>query len=420
MIEKMIIDCIRIESTVMDTIINMIKPQMFYETENRIIYETIISLYTEGKPIDDFYIQQELIRKGKKDIILKNIDLFSAAMIETYCKTLIEIWMREEIEKTLKNVLGKVEHSDPFDLLEEVNESVYKIENHLESLETDTNLWQDYECLINNIRSKMKGEDYGLATPTFPTLTRATGGILKDYVVIYGPYKQGKTTLAEQIMLDIAFQKKAVGIINLEMSKESLYLKALSMRTGIDYLKLRNPKGMGLTENELEQLDNKARRIFEGTKIYVADKLFDIDRILGKMKIWKRKFGIELFIVDYLGLIESTMWFNQRHLQVATYSRMLKNAVKKLDTPIIALSQANEDNKTAESKAPARDADFVISVCKPIEQGIKEISTKSRKFQFDKNHFLVTLENSRHGKNKQNFVCAFINNNFVEIDIERG
>ena len=180
MIEKKIIDCIRIESTVMDTVIDMIKPQMFYETENRIIYETIISLYTEGKPIDDFYIQQELIRKGKKDIILKNIDLFSAAMIETYCKTLIENWMREEIEKTLNNVLGKVEHSDPFDLLEEVNESVYKIENHLESLETDTTFWQDYELLINNIRSKMKGEDYGLAIPTFPTLTRATGGILKD------------------------------------------------------------------------------------------------------------------------------------------------------------------------------------------------------------------------------------------------
>jgi len=419
MIEKQIIDCIRIEPEVMDTVIDMIKPQMFYNLGNRNVYEAMISLYSQEKPIDDITIQRELLREGRSATALGIIEEYSSARIEIYSKLLIEIWMKKELEKFLNNAIGKVELSDPFDLLDEFTETIYKIENHLELMETETTLWQDYEPLMNNIRSKMKGEDDGLATPTLPTLMKATGGILEDYVVIYGQYKQGKTTLAEQIMLDIALQKKAVGIINLEMSKESLYLKALSMRTGIDYLKLRNPKGMRLTEYELEQFDNKAKRIFEGTKIYVADKLFDIDRILSKMKIWKRKFGIELFIVDYLGLIESNAKYKQRHLEVASYSRMLKNAVKKLDTPIIALSQANDNNKTADSKAPARDADFVISVMKPKEAGIDELKVNHTTFKFEENHFLVTLENSRHGRNKQNFVCAFINNNFVEIDIER-
>ena len=92
---------------------------------------------------------------------------------------------------------------------------------------------------------------------------------------------------------------------------------------------------------------------------------------------------------------------------------MLKNAVKKLDTPIIALSQANDDNKTADSKAPARDADFVISVMKPKEAGIDALKVNDTTFKFEENLFLVTLENSRHGRNKQNFVCAFNNNNFV-------
>ena len=417
MTEKKIIDCIRLEPTVMDTVIDMIKPQMFYELENRNVYEAMISLYSQEKQIDDITIHRELLREGRKTVALGEIELFSSAKVEMYCKLLIENWMKKEIGTVLKNVLGKIEHSDPFDLLEEVTESVYKIENHLESIETDKNLMEEYDPLLNNIKRKMIGEDCGLAIPTFPTLMKATGGILKDYVVIYGQYKQGKTTLAEQIMLDIAFQKKAVGIINLEMSKESYYLKALSMRTGIDYLKLRNPKGMGLTEDELEQFDKRARKKFEGTKIYVADKLFDIDRILSKMKIWKRKFGIELFVVDYLGLIESNAKDKQRYLEVASYSRRLKNAVKKLDTPIIALSQANDDNKTADSKAPARDADFVISVMKPIEAGIKELKIYDTTFKFKKNHFLVTLENSRHGKNKQNFVCGFVNNNFVEIDV---
>jgi hypothetical protein len=64
-----------------------------------------------------------------------------------------------------------------------------------------------------------------------------------------------------------------------------------------------------------------------------------------------------------------------------------------------------------------RDADFIISVKKPLETGIPNIKFGSMIFNFSEDHFLVTIENSRHGRNGFNFVCGFVNNNFVEIDI---
>jgi hypothetical protein len=126
--------------------------------------------------------------------------------------------------------------------------------------------------------------------------------------------------------------------------------------------------------------------------------------------------------VDYLGLIESNSNAERRDLVIADYSRRLKNHTKILDAPIIALSQANDQNRTAESKAPARDADFVISVCKPVESGkeslrIKNENGEPQKFVFNESHYLITLENSRYGKNKQNIVCQFNENKFTELSL---
>ena len=39
-------------------------------------------------------------------------------------------------------------------------------------------------------------------------------------------------------------------------------------------------------------------------------------------------------------------------------------------------------------------------------------------YVFKEDDFLITLENSRHGRNHQNFVCGFVDNNFVEKQIE--
>ena len=118
-------------------------------------------------------------------------------------------------------------------------------------------------------------------------------------------------------------------------------------------------------------------------------------------------------------MLEGNKKFTQRHLEIANYSRRLKNLAKQIETPIIVLCQANEDNKTAESKNPARDADFVISVCKPKECGINSMNKKNgSQFMFTQDHFLITLENSRHGKNKQNIVCCFSENKFGELIIE--
>ena len=132
-----------------------------------------------------------------------------------------------------------------------------------------------------------------------------TGGIRNsDFMCILGDYKQGKTTFAQQMALDFAMNEKLpVGFFSLEMDKESLYLKALSLRIGIDYQKLRSPKENGLTPEEFQDFTIEAKEKFKDVNFYVCDKPLDKYQIKAKMKLWKRKFGIRFFVVDYVGLI---------------------------------------------------------------------------------------------------------------------
>ena len=77
----------------------------------------------------------------------------------------------------------------------------------------------------------------------------------------------------------------------------------------------------------------------------------------------------------------------------------------------------NDEGIIAEGKALMRDADFLISVKKPVEIGINSVRLNGETFSLNENHFLITLEHSRHGKNGFNFVATFINNEFVELDL---
>lgn len=407
---------------------NILRPQCFTDIRKS-VYEAIVSLVEQEIPVDIITINQELLRNEIlfNPLVVTTIPDEPARLdkLDTFVKILYEQFLLKELSKLSQTINDKIKNNkDPFDIVSDISESIDLLEHNIELKETK--MIDDLPALFQGIEEKMKGKgESGLMSSTFPSLNNATGGIMKtDYIVIFGDYKMGKSTVVEQLFLDIALSGKAVGVFNLEMTKDVLYYKALSMRTGVEYLKLRNPRGRNnfLTSDEFADVKRKAYKIFDKTKIYIEDKVFDINKIMLKMRAWKKKYKIELFVIDYLGLLEGNKKFTQRHLEVANYSRRLKNLAKQIETPIIVLSQANAENRTAESKNPARDADFVISVCKPIECEIKNIKKKDSTefFTFTQDHFLITVENSRHGKNKQNAVAAFIKNNFVEIDINKG
>ena len=375
-IELSVLGAIMLENESFDKIIGLLNPQTFYIESHQFIYSTMLKMYNVGLPIDNVTLYDELKKEGKLEasggaVYLSKIsqNISSAANIEYHAKILYEKSALRKMLQAADNMKKRIEAGldDSFDIH---SDALNELEIIFENLEgnDDRSLWDDFMETITDIDKRYSGEkNSGLMCRTFPSLNKFTGGIREtDFIGLLGDYKQGKSYLSQQIALDFAiYDKLPVGLFSLEMDKKSIYHRAYSLRTGIDYSKLRNPKESKLTPEEFHDFLRKAEKIFEETKIYVSDKVLDKNSIRAKMRLWKRKYGIRLFVIDYLNLVELNEKKERRDLEIASLSRFFKNTATELQTPIIVLSQVNDKGISAEGKALMRDADFLISVKKP-------------------------------------------------------
>lgn len=421
-IEKKLLGQIILEPKVFDEVNSLIGTETFYDANNAKIYELMRDLVNEGIGVDQITIFERAKKNGiKLDLNLLSgltLGVTSSENVVSHARLLAEKWMLRKLISA-KKMFDKInETSDPFEILSEFSEEIYEIENRIGIYQRDYNLREHIGDLINKIEAKYSGiNESGLMSQSFPSLNRATGGIMPtDYVIIYGLDKSGKSSFGYRLLLDFAFQKKNIGIFSLEMDFEQVAYKQLSMITGIQYLKMRNPRGNNLQPYELQDFVSKVRKI-ENTNIYIDDKTFDFGRVISKSRLWKRKHGIDIFFYDYMGLFDSSDQAESVKYLIKSFSRRLKQLAKELNTPVILVSQANDKDKTADSIDLLRDCDFALRICKPIELGIKSMIVKDSRFEFTDEHFLVTVERSRHGKSKQNLVCQFVNENFVEKDL---
>lgn len=425
-IESSVLGAIILENDCLDKITLIISPKVFFVDVNKIIYSTMIKMYNAGIPIDSITLYEELKSIGKEvnaSYLSKLTRQVTSSVNAPYhARILVEKWLLRELIKKSTEVIQEVEAGleDPF-LIH--SNAIKNFESILEEFSINSNektLWDEFPDVLNKIEDSVSNnKEVGLISSSFPSFNKMTSGVKEgDFVTIYGYEKQGKTTLALQLLLDFAIQLKVpVGFFSLEMSKESIYFKSFSLRTGIEYNKLRSPKINKLTPEDMKEFIPKAVKCFEGTKIYVCDKELEKHRIKAKMKLWKRKFGVKVFVIDYISLIPSSEKYERRDLEIGAISRFFKIAAKELEVTVLMLSQSNKEGKVAESKALSRDADFVISIKKPVEHAMKEIKIGGGTFKFNDNHFLVTLEYSRHGKNLFQFICGYTKSNeFKEID----
>jgi len=90
-----------------------------------------------------------------------------------------------------------------------------------------------------------------------------------------------------------------------------------------------------------------------------------------------------------------------------------------LKITILVLSQQNRQGEIAESKGLDRDSDFAFSIKKPTEEGILSIiNSTGQSITMQDNHFLVTLERSRHSQQGKQFITSYIDTKFREIDLD--
>jgi replicative DNA helicase len=184
-----------------------------------------------------------------------------------------------------------------------------------------------------------------------------------------------KSALSQAIAMNAAKEGKRVLVTSLEMSRIEVGQRILVAKSGVPNWRVRNSK---LDKPDADALAAAAERL-RGARVRFDDEPgLSMSRFAAKCRVLKRKEGLDLVVLDYLGLLRPDNVRLPRHEQVASMSRAIKILAQELQLPIIILNQLNRDADDAnrhprlsdirESGAIEQDCDAVILLHRPSDE----------------------------------------------------
>lgn len=411
----------------------------FYRQDHRLIFRALESLTADKKPIDLVTVTTWLSINGELEnaggfayLATMAKDTPSAANIEAYAANVRRLSInRQFIGKmsALVNMAYSVGASDNAvsALLEQAGNEVSMLEMSQGGGDTSLTMQQAQKQALNllNVYSQKRGGVIGVDTG-LKALNDAIGGWHDtDFIVVQGRSGMGKTAFALSLAKAAAGRDR-VGIISTEMATVQLAMRRISQGSGVSMTDIRqgnldDDKWAHIARTITGDVDTGL-----GKRIKINDTALELDVIVRQARAWKREFGMNLLILDYLQNVSVS---NRRGVsgdkvqEVMLVSSTLKQLAKRLKIPVIALAQTKRDVDTrAGDKRPTpadvmwasqieQDADVMIGLYRhakyfPSFGSFNDVKNISEIFIQKNRHGEITTCYSVFLPNKMDFVDA--------------
>lgn len=378
--EQAVLGGLMVDNTEWDNVADLLVPEDFYRPEHQLVFQTMIDLFENRKPIDVVTIAEALSLRGEIDVA-GGLDYLGelagnsrgTANFETYS----EIIRERAILRRLISAANQIADScySPKEAIPEIvnaaEKRVFDLNNErqVEGPEHIKDIVMRTVDRIDELAG-LDGELTGLSTG-FTDLDKITSGWQKsDLVIVAGRPSMGKTAFAMNLVENAILKvDEPVVVFSLEMPAESLVMRMLSSMGKIDQTRLRSGqitdsdwdgfnKAVGLLKEKNLHIDDSAgitplemrarlRRIqtsYRNEQREAASEETD--------KPAKKEKGIGLVVVDYLQLMQLKTTTENRVGEISEISRSLKVIAREFECPVIALSQLNRGLEQRPNKRP--------------------------------------------------------------------
>lgn len=382
--ERSVLGCLLLDKEAIIKIADFLEPNDFYHDHHKFVYQACLELFQKSEPVDMVTVATKLQSGGKLELLGGPsflADIQNEVPISTHVFQYAQIVKhRATLRKLIKagndiTTLGYNMEKEVEELLEEAEKRIFSIsETFIKDrfIPIQDILTASYEkfCEINE---NPELANQNKTSSSFRDLdNKLNGGFSpSDLVILAARPSMGKTALAIEFGMKAAIeQKKKVGIISLEMSKEQLVDRMLCSRLGIDSWKLHKGK---LDENDFMRLGNVMDELSTAS-IFIDDSMGgSITELRAKARRLQMEYGLNMIIVDYLQLMSnsSSGVSLNRVQEISDISRNLKLLARELHIPVIALSQLSRNVESRPDKRPVlsdlresgsieQDADIVM------------------------------------------------------------
>lgn len=408
--EASLLGAILIDNDAIVKIADHITGEDFYDARHKHIYEAVTRLYERRDAIDVLTLSDQLQGAGLLDAVggasyLTELTNFvpTAAHVEQYADIVAQKALRRRLIKTSQAItqLGQDESREIKELIEEAETSLFQVsQQHVKQSITSIEdiLASSFERLddLHKDKAKIRGIPTGYAD-----MDDMLAGLQRsDLFILAARPAMGKTAFVLNLAHNVAVQaKEPVLIFSLEMSKEQLVDRLLSMESGVDAWALRTGN---LTDSDFEKLSMAMGTLSEAP-IYIDDTpgvtVSDL-RTKARREAHLRPLG--LIIVDYLQLMSGGSKFggsDNRVQEISEISRGLKGVARELNVPLISLSQLS---RSVESRSPQIPQLSDLRESGSIEQDADVVAFLYREDYYNpetdrKNIMDVLIKKHRHG-----------------------
>ncbi|MFN9644547.1 MAG: replicative DNA helicase [Cyanobacteriota bacterium] len=379
--EEAVLGGLLLDPDAIGRVADVLQPEAFYLGAHREIYRTALMLHSQGKPTDLTAMAAWLADTGQLEKVggtarlMELVDrTLSTASIDQVARLVMDKYLRRRLIRSGNEViqLGFDQSKSTEQVLDEAEQKIFAISQEKPS----QGLTPTAEILtrtFEEIETRSLGTALAGLPVNFYDLDAMTQGLQRsDLLIVAGRPAMGKTSIVLNIARNVAqLHDLPVCLFSLEMSKEQLTYRLLSMEVGIESGRLRT----GRLHQEEWPLLGQGISNLSRLPLYIDDKpnagVLEMRSLCRRLMAETGK-ELGLVVIDYLQLMEGNGSDN-RVQELSRITRSLKGMARELNVPVMALSQLSRGVESRTNKRPMlsdlresgsieQDADLVMMI----------------------------------------------------------
>ncbi len=357
--EQAVLGSILIDGRCADEVVGILRPEDFYQTQNREIYEAVYTMFNYSQSIDLVTVLEKMREMGvfhdnSRDYIRQLMEITpTAANVVRYANIVREKAMLRGLGDASNDIAQMVyeQVGTPSEILESAEKKIYALRKG-ERGDSLVHIGVTMHNVFDRLRELSES---GTGIPGLSTgmvdLDRQINGLNKsDLVLVAARPAMGKTAFALNLALNVAKKyRQTVAVFSLEMSREQLAMRLLSMEGCVDGKVIATGQ---LSPEEWSRLSMAAVPLSETDSRVDVNPSITVAEMNAKCR---RLDNLSLVVVDYLQLMNGSGYGkggDSRVNVVSEISRSLKIMAKELNVPVVCLSQLSRGPEGRPDKRP--------------------------------------------------------------------
>lgn len=332
----------------------------FYQHQYGVLFDAMIELNGEGRPVDLITLKNKLTEKGLPPE-LSSVefirDLISTVPTSANVKHYANIVKEKSVLRRLIKITDQISNEcylnkESVDtILEETEKQVFDIVQN----RSTGDFVGIQDIVISSLESieaaaRNKGNVTGISTGFYDLDYKTAGLQPSDLVLIAARPSMGKTAFVLNIAEHVALKQKIpTAIFSLEMSKDQLVKRILSMNSKVDSQAIRTGE---LADDDWIKLVDSAKVVGNSHLLIDDTPGISISELRSKCRKFKLEHNLGLVIIDYLQLMSGSKKSESRQQEISEISRSLKALAREVNVPVVALSQLSRAVEQRPDKRP--------------------------------------------------------------------